>query len=151
MMLSHDERLKLVMVDDGATREFTWKELFPSVFDRNAKFKPVFSCLGNEGGNDRIEIRWGNGPYVGDGLVAMITINTADPEERDIDVIEDHMSRIWARDRAAFRVAYSVARELAAGRLLPAHIPVNHISYVVVTGVEGVAIDPSRHHVLEAA
>lgn len=144
----------LVMTGEDETREYTWAELFPSAFERNAPYKPVFQPLGNEQGSWRIDIRWADLREAQDGQRGiMIVVNTVDPAEPDIDVIEDHQTfiGIWDGGREAFRMAYSVAREIVAGKLLPADIPANHVSYVVIKGVQGITIEPSRHHVAEAA
>lgn len=143
----------LVMTDEDEAREYTWAELFPSVFDRDADYKPLFKALGNEQGNWRIDIRWTYEKSSDGRRGGMIVVNTVDPAEQDIDVIEDHQTfiRVWEGGREAFRLAYSVARELVAGKLLPAHITTNDVSHVVIKGVKGISIEPSRHHVAEAA
>lgn len=141
------------VIDDGdeGPREYTWAELFPSVFDRDAEFKPVFQPLGNERGSWRLDIRWGYGE-VHATRPALITVNTVADEEQDPDVIGDHQTimYVWG-GREAFRVAYSVARELVAGKLLPPQIPAHDVSSIIVSGVVGITIEPSRHHVAEAA
>ena len=150
------ETYSTLVIEDGSeeTREYTWAELFPSVFDQDAPYKPVFRPLGNEQGSWRIDIRWAYLREAQDGQRGiMIVVNTVAPEEEDIDVIEDHQTFIgvWEGGREAFRMAYSVAREIVAGKLLPGHIPANDVSYVVIKGVQGITIEPSRHHVAEAA
>ena len=141
-----------LVIEDGheETREYTWAELFPSVFD-HAPYKPVFQPLGNEQGSWRCDIRWAFGAW--ETLrPAMILVNTVAPEEEDIDVIEDHQTvmYVWG-GREAFRLAYSVARELIGGKLLPAEIAAQDVTCIHLDGVESITIEPSRHHVAEAA
>ena len=146
------EAYSTLVIEDGheETREYTWAELFPPVFD-HAPYKPVFQPLGNEQGSWRLDIGWAFGAW--ETLrPAMILVNTVAPEEEDIDVIEDHQTvmYVWG-GREAFRLAYSVARELIGGKLLPARFPAYDVTWVGINGVEGISIEPSRHHVAEAA
>lgn len=146
------ETYSTLVIEDGGeeAREYTWAEIFPSVFDRDAEFKPVFQPLGNEQGSWRLDIRWAHGEWDGP-RPAMIAVNTVAPEEEDVDVIEDHQTVMYAwGGREAFRLAYSVARELSAGKLLPARFPAYDVTWVGINGVEGITIEPSRHHVAEA-
>ena len=147
------ETYSTLAIEDGSeeTREYTWAELFPSVFDRNAEFKPVFQPLGNEQGSWRLDIRWAHGEWDGP-RPAVITVNTCADEEQDPDVIGDHQTimYVWG-GREAFRLAYSVARELIGGKLLPAEIAAQDVTCIHLDGVESITIEPSRHHVAEAA
>ena len=146
------ETYSTLVIDDGSeeTREYTWAELFPSVFD-HAPYKPVFQPLGNEQGSWRLDIGWAFGAW--ETLrPAMTLVNTVAPEEEDIDVIEDHQTvmYVWG-GREAFRLAYSLARELIGGKLLPAEIAAQDVTCIHLDGVQSITIEPSRHHVAEAA
>lgn len=147
------EAYSTFVIQDGGeeTRELTWAEIFPSVFDPNAEFKPRFEPLGNEQGSWRIDIGWAHGEWDGP-RPAKVNVNTVDPEEEDIDVILDHQTvmYVWG-GREAFRLAYSVARDLVAGKLLPAELAAQDVTCIAINGVEGITIEPSRHHVAEAA
>lgn len=155
MMLPKTYSTLVIEDGDEETRDYTWAELFPSVFPsvfgRDAEFKPVFQPLGNEQGGWRLDIHWAHGEWDGP-RPAVITVNTVADEEQDPDVIGDHQTimYVWG-GREAFRLAYSVARELVAGKLLPPQIPAGRISSITVAGEAGITIEPSRHHVAEAA
>ena len=61
------EAYSTFVIEDGGeeSRELTWAEIFPSVFDPNAEFKPRFEPLGNEQGSWRIDIGWAHGEWDG--------------------------------------------------------------------------------------
>lgn len=99
-----------------AERDFTWAELYPSVFDQDAEFPPDFKPLGNEGGDDRIFVSWQWGSSKADSArIGRITVSTADPEESDIDVIEAHWTFATFHNREAWTEAYRLARKIAKG------------------------------------
>ena len=147
------ETYSTLAIEDGSeeTREYTWAEIFPSVFDRDAEFKPVFQPLGNEQGSWRIDIRWAFGAWE-TPRPAMIAVNTVAPEEEDIDVIADHQTIMYVRGgREAFGLAYALSRTLVAGRRLWPGFVAGQPGNVTVGGVVAITIAPSRHHVAEAA
>ena len=90
------EAYSTFVIEDGGeeSRELTWAEIFPSVFDPNAEFKPRFEPLGNEQGSWRIDIGWAHGEWDGP-RPAKVIVNTVDPEEEDIDVILDHQTVMY--------------------------------------------------------
>ena len=136
------------MRDHLPEEEHTWKGLFPSVFDPVAEYRPVFHALGNEGGRDDIEICWWRGQGRRE---AVVVVSTAPWDCADIDVIEEHQTWIWAVNRAALRAAYSLARDIAGGKLLPAQLAGMDEAEIAVRGIGGICISPSRHHIAEAA
>jgi hypothetical protein len=76
--------------------------------------------------------------------------------EDEIDVIEEHMSWIWFRDRKSFKRAWQMARSIRAGSILVATAPSStaYADRVVVQGEgrrdQGLTLMLSAHHVVGA-
>ena len=73
--------------------------------------------------------------------------------EFSFDVIDEHMTWLWFRDRDSFRMAWRLARAICKGRKLVgiASREVVDIHRVGGHPVQGLAAEASAHHIAEAA
>lgn len=129
-----------------AEREYTWAELHPSVFDKEAEFRPDFQPLGNECGDIRIDVSWSWRSEKGSMRIGQIRIDTADPDESDIDVIEAYWTYVNFSTREGWAEAYRLARKIAKGGKF-AGVEAG----VVYEYAGGCLVDPAPQHIREAA
>ncbi len=93
------------------------------------------------------------------GVVEACTATNREIEDRSaggefsFDVIDEHMSRLWFRDRDSFRMAWRLARQICKGRKvegIPSRELVD-IHHIDGQPVRGLTVEASAHHIAETA
>lgn len=95
------------------------------------------------------------------GLLAYVqpcTVTNAEIDDRvshgefSFDVIDEHSTTIWFTDRTSFRLAWSIARQIMAGRKFGGDFSAGMIhEFDGTTSGARLIIDPSAHHIGEVA